>query len=152
MARRDGRWVQGVATLLGSVLLRSASLKAWTPLPAMQAIRFVVPAADDRPLAAVALVGVATVWEAAIGLGLILWGARRWIVLSTGATLVAFTGVLGVLLVSADPPSCGCFGSLRLFESTRREAIAGAARNGAMLWLCAHLWLDRVRPERAVAA
>jgi len=71
--------------------------------------------------------------------------AFRWM---AAGLLVAFTMFLTVLALSADPPSCGCFGLVMHFRSARTEAIIGIGRNLMLVGLL----LSSGRPPPAACA
>ncbi len=109
--------------LVGSFLILAAIAKALSP----ESIRPIFAALDVpwTPWYSVVLVAV----EGGLGCAVMLlpgWRQLRRVVI---ALLIAFTGVLGVLGTFTDPPSCGCLGKIRLFQSARSELIFGIGRN-----------------------
>ena len=75
---------------------------------------------------------------------IILFSSRHPQFLARIATvvLILFSIVLGTLLMMNNPPSCGCFGSWELLQTTAKtSASIGLLRNAALLTLS--IWLAR---------
>ena len=69
---------------------------------------------------------------------LVLFERRRGILLAAGATLLAFPGILTLLLLDRHAPGCGCFGPV---SRGREDIPLGLVRNGAAIVLI--IWLAR---------
>ncbi|GJQ29850.1 MAG: hypothetical protein HBSAPP03_17340 [Phycisphaerae bacterium] len=58
---------------------------------------------------------------------------RAWALRLSLGLLTTMTLALCVQYVMAPPPSCHCFGALRVFEQSRLEAVWAAVRNLTMI-------------------
>ncbi|MBL4699361.1 MAG: hypothetical protein JKX70_11060 [Phycisphaerales bacterium] len=73
----------------------------------------------------------------------------------TLGTLVAFIGVLTMILFMPNPPSCGCFGGAGTSSSdATTDAVLGIVRNVALvvliLWILKSTRQPSLAPERAL--
>lgn len=70
-------------------------------------------------------------------LGVVLLGRidLKYGLAATAALILAFTGFLWYLSTLASPPACGCLGLTAAFESGKKGAVIGIARNCVILWL-----------------
>jgi hypothetical protein len=72
-------------------------------------------------------------FEAALGVSLIALSQRRAVRVVAILTFAVFAVLLGRDLFRLQPPSCGCLGSLKLFDDARAELWFGVARNVAVV-------------------
>lgn len=123
----------------GVVFLVSAGLKAWSPASLGPLLRFAgLPAVLHEPLT-LGVIGL----EAALGMALVWFESQSLRAVALGV-VAAFTGTLAIMLTVAEPPSCGCFGALRLFDSARTELLFGIGRNLVLAGLLFGLVTDPV--------
>lgn len=108
----------------GCVFVTSATLKAVEPSSLEPLLRFAGASPGLRGTLTLWLIGL----EGALGVSLLAYRARALGSIALGLT-AAFTGILGVLLSAAEPPGCGCFGALRIFDSARTELLFAIGRN-----------------------
>lgn len=96
-----------------------------------------LPLATVRQVVSIATPGV----EVCLGGALIVYCRRPRIPAAMSALLlVAFSGLLGLLLTMDQPPSCGCLGSWEVFRTGAKEgAVIGLFRNAGLLILA--VWL-----------
>jgi hypothetical protein len=120
-----------VPTLLGLLLLYSGAYKMLRPGEATLAI-----ASLDFPYW-VAHWTVIVVTGVEIYLGVILLGRidLRYGLAATTGLIFVFTAFLWYLSTLANPPACGCLGLTGAFESGKKGAVLGIARNCVILWL-----------------
>ena len=116
------RWLVGVYLVVG------ASLKVLEPDALRPALEFLSLGGDGGRWVA----GIVVTTEMAVGLGLIFVPGRR-LALVALVMLGSYSVVLGSFLVLREPPSCGCLGLVRLFESNRAESAFGLGRNLLMM-------------------
>lgn len=119
------------------MLLAAAAFKAWEPQRLGDVLRFAGIDANLTGLAAAIIVGLETL----VGCALLLRPTSRRVRIVATSLFAIFTVVLVVLLMNPHPPDCGCFGPVRLFQSTKAELGFGIARN--LLACAALLWLPR---------
>ena len=114
-----------IAWIPAVVLMAAAVAKAINPSAIAQVWLWL--GVSSLAIALAATVAVVAV-EAALG---------AWLLINPGSaarlaglvTLCGFTGVLVVLVLSTNPPSCGCFGLVRHFQTSRTELVLGIGRN-----------------------
>lgn len=137
-----GRWLPAIMLIVAGVSKLAA------PVAVGAALEWLGVPPSLTTISAVAL----AVIELLLGLALLLVRGRNWPVALGAGLLLAFTGVLFTMVLSKSPPSCGCIGLLRFFETNRKELIFGIARNmflvTGMLWLLA----DQSRREAVAPA
>lgn len=79
------------------------------------------------------------VFEIGLAASLLLWGARRGLLLLASGALVVFSVVLVLLAFAAGAPGCGCLGPLRSTDTTR-DALLGLIRNASLAAVLGWLW------------
>jgi hypothetical protein len=120
--RGVGVWIPGV------LLIAAALLKAADPVALADVAVAVGLPGTAGAWGAVVVVGV----EAALGCALLCTGGRTPRI-ATMAFLLFSCIALDMLLATADPPACRCFGAIRVFESERGELWAGLGRNALLV-------------------
>jgi len=94
-------------------------------------------------LVAELLIGTICAVELYLAFCLWLHPKDRANIMVTMCVFFLFTTYLTYLGTLADPPSCGCMGLTGVFESNKKNALVGAARN-AILLLFLHWYLQRI--------
>ncbi len=79
--------------------------------------------------------------EIALGLSLILDVGGKVLTRITLAVLIFYSAQLGILLAFRQPPSCSCLGKWKVFQSNRKEAMLGLARNTFLI--SGFIWMGR---------
>jgi hypothetical protein len=113
---------------VGAILLLSVVAKLYAPWDVEVSLAFLGFQGVGILMVMAGLLGM----ETFAGYCLIADGGRP-IVIGSSLLLVAFTAVLARFLLAEDPPSCGCLGLVRVFESNRSEAVFGIGRNCLLL-------------------
>lgn len=83
-------------------------------------------------------------YEISIGVYLVFLKERNIVPKICLVTLCLFSAYLIYLLTLQKPPSCGCFGALKLFRSNKQEAVFGLVRNLALILLLLY-WMLKQR-------
>jgi hypothetical protein len=109
-------------------LLGAAVLKAANPEHSLPAMTFFV----GQPFAT-SLLSLVVLFESFLGLILLVIPSLHTVRLAATGMMMLFSLALIVMLASNKPPSCGCFGALVAWESSRTEIWFGLGRNAAMI-------------------
>lgn len=131
--RRGARRIVAALTIaVGCLFVIAAFAKAVHPAMTRNAIWTLgemVGLAEETPGFAAQILAALAGLEFFTGAWLII---RPWSVAARVAAmglLAGFCVALGMLLTLSDPPSCGCFGMMKLWESARVEHVFGLGRN-----------------------
>ena len=102
------------------------------------------------PLWAVNVIFVVTVLEVYLSFLLLFEKDLRFSLVASMSLMTVFVIFTFYLSTMANPPSCGCLGLARIFESSRYEAFGSLVRNCLILWLL-KICLDRRFPPSLIA-
>lgn len=129
--------------LLRGIYLAAAILKTWYFSQVSVAICYVLGVSMSTALVFVAVINI---FEAALGLGLLLNVARHTMLVLALISLIGFSFVLIRLWLDPAAPSCGCFGYIRSAILGGDKSPLAIVRNALMIW--AIIWLLRIEHQQ----
>jgi hypothetical protein len=125
----------GLLILIGAMFLLAGVLKAYDSRDLRSLLLFDGFLDSYVPILAQGLILI----ELAVGLYLICgFGSMRAPQMGL-ALVIIYSLQLGFLLMFTEPPTCSCFGGLKLYNSTRHEAMFGFLRNAMIV--CGLVWI-----------
>jgi len=133
-----------VAWLLGSVFLYGAISKVVEAKATVEILKQVFGGGTE--IMAGVLAAVVTL-EFLLAYLLFYAPKKRFTLQLAFSTLIVFSAYLAYLGTLADPPDCGCGRLFKVFESNRKNAMLGVARNIVLCGAVAWLLLRRNDPE-----
>jgi hypothetical protein len=126
--------------LVGVALLAAAFEKAWSigwgNSPLKEVLRF----DGFSEFWVERLARLVLTCEGVLGTVLLLGVGRRWVLHTASVVLLVFSGQLVYLLMSKEPPSCGCLSWLNAFAEERHNTILGLVRNGLFVLALEWSW------------
>jgi hypothetical protein len=128
--------IERTPLLIGCIFLFSAISKLLWPDTITASFRVL---GTPQSVARILPFGLAA-YELYLGSLLLFANKRLFVPMLALTTLIVFTGYLLFLVALQNPPSCGCVGAIRFFESNKKEAVLGLVRNVTLLLLLAK-WL-----------
>lgn len=125
--------------VVGVIFVWAGISKAIAPSSFAKVAAFFMPDSIQTPTGLVVAVALLASIETGVGLA-VLFVATRAVIRMTVLVLAAFSCALIVLAVSPVAPACGCLSPVGI-DGRTGGALAGLARNAALIWMA--VWLLR---------